>query len=172
MLALVAPLSACGTGQTLVKGDPNATEIGLVRQQASRIYDGTLAALTIVDDTGKLLNDLPIPTTAKDSFDCTIQKIVGNDAPTATVTKVCGAVPAKAKAPLRVALTELSAVTTCPSLRSTASRVLALIEPLIAKLQTGGNSTLSIAASALTATFSFTRTLLGGAGCVSTLTPS
>lgn len=160
---------ACSTGGGLIKSDPSVSEVQQVRALAIRIADATTAGLVIVGETGTLIDALPIAPASKDAYDCGVLKVIGtNQAPSATVTKVCGAVPTKEIAPLAVALKQLGAVTSCPSLRTTAVGILSVIDPLIDLLAKSPERALVFAAVALRTTFAVTRTLLsGGPTCAS-----
>lgn len=162
---------ACGgkVPPALVSANPQAADVQQVRAFAVRVADATTAGLDIANQTGVLINALPLASEIKDGYDCPLLKVIGtNSAPSATVTKICGSVPTKATAPLAVALQKLAAVTTCPGLRTTVVEILGAIDPLIARLANGGNAALGFAATALQATFRYTRSVLsGGASCAS-----
>lgn len=161
-LLVLVSLAACASG--LVQPTPTADQTQAVRVLAVRVSDATTAGLTIVTETGKLLSDLPVPSAAKDGYDCAILKAVGTPTPaSATVTATCGTVPLAASAPLETALVSLKTVTTCPALRTTVTEVLRWVNPLITSLETSTNATLRIAGISLRATFALLSS--GGASC-------
>lgn len=170
VLATFATLIACGPPKVppaLTAAQPTPTEIADVRRVAAKILDATESGLQIANDTGKLLAALPIADSTKDRFDCAVLRVVGvNGAPSPTVAQVCGPLPTLEAAPLRVALTHLRAVTTCPSLRATTAEILGAVDPLIIQLGLDGNPSLGFAAASLRTVFSYARSfLLGGGQC-------
>lgn len=161
-LALVA-LSSCAAGQTFTAPNPTAEQVQSVRVRVAQVIASTDAALTIVDETGRLLDQLPLTNETKNAYDCALLKTFGTTVPaTPGVIAVCGAVPLHTASPFGVAVTQLGAVTTCPGLRASAVTVMDLVTPLLSKLEASGNASLSFAAATLRATFALLRGLSGG----------
>lgn len=154
-------------GCATVQPNPSAVQLNSARVLAVRIADATTAGLTIANETGNLVDKMPLTTAIKDDVDCAISKVTGvTTAPSETLTKVCGAVPLVADAPLPKALTELKAVTTCPSLATTVTRLSSAINPLIAKLEASDQAALKVAGISLRATFAVLA-IGGGTQCQS-----
>lgn len=165
LVTLAFLLTGCAAGQGLVATSPTADQVQAVRQKALVAANTVTTALGILDETGRLLNDLPIPDSAKDRYDCAILAVTGTSTPASpAVTRVCGAVPLAATAPLSLALESLGGVSTCPALRSTLSVVYGWVAPLIVQLEVADNAALKMAGASLRVTL----TLLSG-GTVSCL---
>lgn len=130
MLALAVLASGCATGQGLVSSQPTPEQVQAVRQTAVRAADSVTLALKVLDETGRLLNELPIATATKDRYDCAILAVTGTAQPASpTVLRVCGAVPLADVAPLPMALESLRDVSTCPGLRSTLASLYGWLTP-------------------------------------------
>jgi hypothetical protein len=71
----------------------------------------------------------------KDDFDCTIKRALGDDAPSATVLRVCGPIPLRADAKVRKAVADLQAATTSPSLANTIQVALEALAPIWERLE-------------------------------------
>lgn len=163
LVVLAIASSACAAKAT-VNPTPGTESVQSARVLAVRFADATTAGLKIANETGDFLDKMPLPTNVKDDYDCAIMKVTGvTSAPSATVTKVCGAVPLVADAPLPKALTELKAVASCPSLATTVSRLTAAVNPLIAKLDSSDQPALKVAGISLRATFAVLS--IGGGTC-------
>jgi hypothetical protein len=150
ILALALLVSGCAGGRAIVATDPTPEQVQAVRQTAIRTTVAVETALGILDETGRLLDSLPIPDSAKDRYDCAILAVTGTAQPASpTVTRVCGAVPLSAVAPLPMALESLRDVSTCPSLRTTLSSLYGWTAPLIAQLQAADNAAIQMAGASL-----------------------
>lgn len=156
LLALVVALlgsPGCGA-RGAVATNPTADQTQQVRVLAVRIADATTAGLTILHETGELLDTLPLAASTKDAYDCAIVKVTGTTTPaSATVTAICGAVPLVADAPLPKALTALKGVATCPGLSTTVASLTGVVSPLIQQLETSPSAALKMAGLSLRATF-------------------
>lgn len=167
-LLLPVSLGCAKLPPALVEGNPTPAEVQVVRRLAVTMTANLTAGLSIADATGDLVASLPVADSVKLRYDCALLKVLGtNAAPRATTTAACGAVPMKEAAPLPRLAKELEAVTTCPSLRATLMRLLALVDPLVAQLDGGSNQSLAFAAATLRATFAFARTFLEAGGTCS-----
>lgn len=164
VIASVVIVTGCGGGQALVTNTPDPAQVQAVRATAIRAADTVTVALGILDETGRLLNDLPIAESTKDRYDCAILAVVGTSQPASpTVTRVCGAVPLTSVAPLTLALESLRGVTTCPSLRSTLSGIYGWVSPLITQLEAAESAALKMAGASLRVTLSLLAS--GGVTC-------
>lgn len=164
-IAVALAVAGCGAKvPPVLSPAPTPAEVQQVRQIGARIADGVTLGLTLVDDTGRLLDGLPLSTELKDRYDCAALRLTGLDAPSATVTRVCGPLPTLAASPLALARTKLAAVTTCPSLRATVAVVLGEIDPFIVRLSLSENPSLVFAASAIRTAFAYARSFLVGGG--------
>ncbi len=171
VLAIVASLvfsPGCAARYgTIVNQAPTLEEQAEVRRLAARSADVLTAGLKVVDDTGKLIAALPLATDVKDRYDCGVLKVVGLDAPSPTVQRICGSVPSAAASPLTIAREKLKALTTCASLRSTLTVLLGAVDPLISSLADSGQVSLVYASGAIRVAFSFIRMFLESGGTCS-----
>jgi hypothetical protein len=164
ILALALLVSGCAGGQALITTDPTPEQVQAVRQTAIRTTVAVETALGILDETGRLLDSLPIPDSAKDRYDCAILAVTGTAQPASlTVTRVCGAVPLSTVAPLPMALESLRGVTACPSLRTTLSSLYGWTAPLITQLEAAENAALRMAGASLRVTLAILSS--GGVAC-------
>lgn len=161
-------LSGCAAGRALVSPQPDPTGVQSVRVLAMRAVEAASVSTAIADQTGNLLNTLPLSTAAKNTYDCALLRVYGTSLPApASVVQACGGpIPIATEAPFGNALQALGAVTTCPGLRASAEQLLTIIEPLIARLEQSGNNVLQFAAANLRAAFAIVRSLsTGGTPC-------
>ena len=135
-LALTASVGCAG----LLSLRPTDGQTQQIRQTAARIADGVTVTLVALDAVGQTVNALPLSTAAKDTLDCGILKATGHDAPSVTVLKICGAIPATGDAPIGKALQALRTATTTPGLCGTVRSLLASLDPIIARLEAAGAS--------------------------------
>lgn len=168
MLALVVGLglasAGCATGRGLVATAPTPEQTQAVRRDAIRATVSVTAALGILDETGRLVDQLPLSVAAKDRYDCAILAVTGSPTPVSvTVQRVCGAVPLQDVAPLTLALESLREVSTCPSLRATLSSVYGWTAPLITQLSGAEHPALQMAGASLRIALSLLTA--GGATC-------
>lgn len=164
VLALALAVTGCATGQAVISNEPSPEQVQAIRQTAVRAADTVTVALGILDETGRLLDELPIPDSAKDRYDCAILAATGTTEPASvSVTRVCGAVPLASVAPLGLALDSLRGVSTCPGLRSTLSAVYGWISPLIMQLEVAENAALKMAGASLRVTLALLSS--GGVTC-------
>jgi hypothetical protein len=111
-----------------------------VRQTAARVADGLAVAAVSLDAVGTTVDTLPIPVAAKDALDCGILRVVGHDAPSVTVLKVCGAIPSGRESPIGQALTALRTVSAQPGLCGIVRAVMDALLPLLSRLEGAGAS--------------------------------
>lgn len=164
LIAALVTLAGCGPATAQIQIAPTPAQAQQVRLAAVRAADVVTTTMGILDETGKLLNDLPIPVATKDRFDCAILSVVGTaQAATPAVTRTCGAVPLSVNAPLPIALQTLKAATTCPSLRATLASVYPWVTPLITQLEAAENPALRMAGASLRVTLSLLTS--GGVTC-------
>lgn len=161
ILALALAVSGCATGQGLISSQPTPEQVQAVRLTAVRAADSVTLALRILDETGRLLNDLPLAESTKDRYDCAILAATGTTQPaSATVTRICGAVPLADVAPLPLALESLRGVSSCPSLRATLASLYGWLGPLVMQLQGAEHPALRMAGT----TISISLSLLSAGG--------
>lgn len=153
-LCVSLAVSGCAA-RGAVRPIPTSDEVQAVRVLAVRVADATTAGLTILRDTGRLLDSLPLSVEAKDRYDCSILAVTGTTGtPSATVTRVCGpVVKTAANAPLPMALAHLRTVSSCPSLRATMTSIQGWTTPLIQQLIGSDNAALRTAGLSLNAVF-------------------
>lgn len=166
-LIVVFVMSGCATGQTLAAPAPSPEQVQSVRVLTLRALEGADAALTLSQQAGVMLNALPVSNEIKNGYDCALAKTFGTTQPASpAVVAVCGAIPVTNDAPFAKAVNELRAVTTCPGLMTSAGRVSALIDPLLAKLESAGNQAATFAVVAVRSALGFIRALnAGGVAC-------
>lgn len=132
--ATILLFSASVTGCALTNSNPNQPQKTTLRQHAAAITDSFTVAIGIVDEAGTVASGLNIPVKTKDDIDCAIKRALGDDAPSAIVVTVCGFVPSRAAAPLRVAVLTLRDLTSEPSLKNTITVALNAAQPIWDKL--------------------------------------
>lgn len=106
-----------------------------VRDKAAQVTGGLVAAVFILDKSGELVDKTPLPTSVKDALDCATLQVVGHDAPSQTVLRICGTVPTLASSPIGQAVSALKVVASNPSLCSVIAAVMAKVNPLIEKFK-------------------------------------
>lgn len=140
-----------------------------VRAYADRGLREATFAVTTVGAVRPLVETLPLAPAVKDDIGCNVVRIVGRSASVpaadlAIAERVCGgAIPLAEEAPLGLAAAELATVGTCASATVIVTRVRALIEPFLVKLETSSDASMRYAALALRA--GLTLTMGGGATC-------
>lgn len=150
VLAIGLAVTGCAAVGGTVATTPTAAQTQAVRLAAVRAADVVTTSLGILDETGKLLGQLPLSVAVKDRYDCAILAAVGISQPASpVVVRTCGAVPLMTAAPLPVALGALKDVSTCPGLRASLSAVYAYVTPLIQMLETSDQSGLRMAGASL-----------------------
>jgi hypothetical protein len=117
----------------LTTATPTQPQKTSVRAQTADLVDVFTVAIGIVDEAGYLVTTLPpevMSVAEKDDFDCEIKRALGDDAPTATVVRICGPVPTLADSKVRKAVTDLQTLTTAPALATTITVALEVFAPL------------------------------------------
>jgi hypothetical protein len=136
LVALVASVNCAA----LTSFRPGAGATSQVRETAARVADGLAVAAVALDAVGSTVDTLPIPVAAKDALDCGILRVVGHDAPSVTVLKVCGAIPSGLESPIGQALVALRTVSAQPGLCGIVRAVMDAMLPLLSRLEGAGAS--------------------------------
>lgn len=155
-MGLALALSACGGGAAggLVTTNPSADQVQGLRVFTVRVADATMAGMTVLNEGGVLINQLPLDAKTKNTYDCAILKAVGTTKPASdVVVKTCGPIPLTAAAPIPRALTELKNVTACPGLTTTLTSLKGSVDPLIAMFDKSDQIGVRMAGISLRATF-------------------
>jgi hypothetical protein len=136
---------------------PGAAGANRARETAARVADGLAVAAVALDAVGETLDALPLSAAAKDTLDCGILRVVGHDAPSVTVLKVCGSIPSGRESPFGKALAALRTVATEPGLCGIVKAVTDAVAPLLARLEAAG-----AAIAVVRVSLGFTLRLSGG----------
>lgn len=139
-LVLLVALVASVNCAALTSFRPGAGATSQVRETAARVADGLAVAAVALDAVGATVDTLPLSVAAKDALDCGILKIVGHDAPSVTVLKVCGAISSGRESPIGQALTALRTVSAQPGLCGIVRAITDALTPLLARLEAAGAS--------------------------------
>ena len=165
-LAMLLALT-CGCAKVppaLIAGQPTRPQVQQVQRIAGQVADGATLTLEVAQHAGMLLDALPLDAATKDTYDCAILRVTGINAPSPTVTKVCGKLPTLTTSPMTFARARLQSLTTCPSLRATTALVLGSMQPFVEQLR--AQPSLAFLALSLTATIDFAKAVLeGGISC-------
>lgn len=170
LAVLIALLGAPGCGgkvpPALVTSQPTPKDLADVQRLAKNLAIGATTGLTLISETGALIDTLPIAESTKDKYDCAVLRLTGIDQPSPTTLRVCGPLQKLAETPLTKARVQLEQVTTCPSLRATTAVILGLVTPLIAQLTWGDSPVLGFSGRAIALAFErMTAFLQGGGEC-------
>lgn len=171
--AAVATLAGCGAHVPVAVTTPAPTPAQQL--EARRLGDAVVvtatAALQSLDALGPVIEAAPLSTAQKDAYDCALLRVIGTPRGGAPpfggrVQQICGTLPTTETAPLRQALDAVHQVTSCASLRTSVTALLAAVTPLFDRLSASGNQVLVFAGASLRASLAFAQSVItGGTPC-------
>lgn len=159
-LMVALAIGACGGGKVIVNQTPTEQQAGEFRTDVKRVADGGKAAVTVIREVASLIDQLPVPDSVKDSVDCSILQVMGSRIPPSErVRRACGGNLPTGPGPFVRALDELEAVTSRPSLCTTAGRVQQAITGLLSRFDESKNQALRMAAVSIRASLAIISSL-------------
>jgi hypothetical protein len=143
LVGLAAP--ACST----LSWKPGQVLTSNLRVRTAEFVDDFTVAIGLIDEAAAVADTLPLPTAVKDGIDCAIKQALGDDAPSVLVVRVCGSVPTRTDAKVRVAIRTLRQLMTDVSIKSAVRAALDVIVPIVDRMVQSGNTRLSLLANIL-----------------------